>query len=146
MPPQGDQVVRTRLGALIAHNAGLGAGARLGLEPQDAAEPGRRGTALGGVLERKSRLRGVLQRDPQALEQVDEKERFEEFQHYARSPMMIGSLWPRGITRLFRSTVPSLRILSWSRIRPYSSASGRGGHPETYTSTGTTLSTPCSTL
>src|SRR5258708_7869367 len=61
-------------------------------------------------------------------------------------PIIVGSLSPDMMTRSLRSTVPSLRILSCSRIRPYSSASGRGGQPETYTSTGTTLSTPCRTL
>ena len=58
----------------------------------------------------------------------------------------VGSVSPDRMTRSRRSTVPSFRILSCSRISPYSSASGRGGQPETYTSTGTTLSTPCSTL
>src|SRR3954453_18228708 len=60
--------------------------------------------------------------------------------------MMVGSVAPDMMTRSFLSTVPSLRILSCSRISPYSSASGRGGQPDTYTSTGTILSTPCRTL
>ncbi len=34
-------------------------------------------------------------------------------------------------------------IFSWRRTMPSSSASGRGGHPGTWTSTGTILSTPC---
>ena len=38
------------------------------------------------------------------------------------------------------------RILSWSFIRPSSSASGRGGQPARYTSTGTTRSTPFTTV
>jgi len=38
------------------------------------------------------------------------------------------------------------RTLSWIRISPSSSASGRGGQPGTYTSTGTTRSTPLTTL
>ena len=50
---------------------------------------------------------------------------------YECSPMRVGSVWPDMMTRSLRSTVPSLRILSCSRINPYSSASGRGGQPET---------------
>src|SRR5689334_8000139 len=37
-------------------------------------------------------------------------------------------------------------ILSCNRMIPSISASGRGGHPGTYTSTGTTRSTPLTTL
>src|SRR5581483_3077087 len=143
---QGNQVVGARLRALITDDAGLGAGAGLGLQPQDAAEAWRGRPPLRRILERKRRLRRVFQRHPQALEQVDQEEGLDELEHYARSPMTTGSLWPRGITRSFRNTVPSLGILSCNRINPYSNASGRGGHPDTYTSTGTTLSTPCSTL
>src|SRR5438128_1446219 len=65
---------------------------------------------------------------------------------HARSPIKVGSLAPDMMMRSLRSTVPSFRILSCSRISPYRSASGRGGQPDTYTSTGTTLSTPWSTL
>ncbi len=39
---------------------------------------------------------------------------------------------------------PPFAIFSRSRSTPSVSASGRGGHPGTYTSTGTTVSTPCS--
>src|ERR1700682_5510122 len=39
----------------------------------------------------------------------------------------------------------SVMILSWSFRRPSVSASGRGGHPGTYTSTGRILSTPSQT-
>ena len=39
---------------------------------------------------------------------------------------------------------PPLAIFSRSRRMPSISASGRGGHPATYTSTGTMVSTPCS--
>src|SRR4029079_4840696 len=38
------------------------------------------------------------------------------------------------------------RIFSWSRTMPSISASGRGGHPGTWMSTGTILSTPWSTV
>src|SRR6266705_1686017 len=69
VPAERDQVVGTRLGTLVAHDAGLRAGTGLDLQAEDAAEPGR--------------------------------------------------------------CRPSFRILSWSRIRPYSSASGRGGQPDT---------------
>ena len=46
-------------------------------------------------------------------------------------PISVGSVSPDMIMRSFLSTVPSLRILSCSRINPYSSASGRGGQPDT---------------
>jgi hypothetical protein len=39
---------------------------------------------------------------------------------------------------------PPFAIFSRSRSTPSVSASGRGGQPGTYTSTGTTVSTPCS--
>src|SRR5581483_4442607 len=39
----------------------------------------------------------------------------------------------------------SSMILCWSARKPSISASGRGGQPGTYTSTGMILSTPCST-
>ena len=42
----------------------------------------------------------------------------------------------RGTEPSRRSTVPSFRILSCSRINPSSRASGRGGHPGIATSTG----------
>ena len=119
-----DQIVRARLRALVADDAGLGAGGRLGLQPQHAAEARRRRTPLGRILERERRLRRVLQRDPQPLEQVDEEDRFEErddgLHVSARfSPIeQVGSVSPDMMTRSLRSTVPSLRILSCSRIRP----------------------------
>src|SRR5205085_8578252 len=147
MAAERDQIVGTRLRALIADDAGLGARAGLGLQPEHAAKARRGRPPLGRILERERGLRRVLQRDPEALQQVDEKDRLEEFENHARSPVTsVGSVSPDMITRSLRSVVPSLRILSCSRISPYSSASGRGGQPETYTSTGTTLSTPCSTL
>src|SRR5690606_37737255 len=40
----------------------------------------------------------------------------------------------------------SLPTLSDSKSKPSMNASGRGGHPGTYTSTGRNLSTPCTTL
>src|SRR5262249_7751466 len=122
-----DEVVGARLRTLVADDAGLGAGAGLGLQAEHAAEPRRRGTPLGRILEGERRLRRVLQREPEPLEDVDEEDRLEELDdglHQARSPIRIGSDCPCGMIRSFRSTVPSLRILSWSRINPYSSASG----------------------
>src|SRR5207249_3965473 len=83
-----DQIVRAGLRALIADDAGLGAGAGLDLKPQDAAKARRRRPALGRILERERRLRRVLQREPQALQQVHEEDRLEEVDdrlHYARS-------------------------------------------------------------
>ena len=59
-----DQVVRTGLRALIADDAGLGAGAGLGLQPQHAAEARRGRTPFSRILKREGRLRRVLQRDP----------------------------------------------------------------------------------
>src|SRR5215510_4653909 len=50
------------------------------------------------------------------------------------------ALAPRG------SPIVRALILSWRRMIPSISASGRGGHPGTYTSTGTTKSTPLTTL
>src|SRR5215831_4262675 len=97
MPAERNQIVRTCLGALVADDAGLRASARFGLEPEHAAKARRRRTPFGRILERKGRLRRVLQRDPQTLEQVDEENRFEEFNqslHYARSPISVGSVSP----------------------------------------------------
>src|SRR6185369_190940 len=134
MPAERNQIVGAGLGALIADDAGLRAGARFGLQPEDAAETRRGLTPLRRILKGKGRLRCVLQRNPQTFEQVDEKDRFEELDdglHYARSPISVGSVSPDMMTRSLRRTVPSLRILSWRRINPYSSASGRGGQPET---------------
>src|SRR5262249_52973471 len=65
-----DQIVGTRLRALVADDAGLRAGAGLGLEPEDAAEARRRRPALGRVLKGERGLRRVLQRDPEPLQQV----------------------------------------------------------------------------
>src|SRR5262245_23642839 len=78
MAAEVNQLVRAGLRTLIADDACLRAGARLGLQPEDTAKPWRGRTPLGRILEREGRLRGVLQRDPEPLEQVDEKNRFEE--------------------------------------------------------------------
>src|SRR5690348_18272684 len=51
VPAERDQVVGARLGALVADDAGLRAGARLGLEAQHAAEARRRRPPLGRILE-----------------------------------------------------------------------------------------------
>src|SRR6185312_5221491 len=120
MPAERNQIVGARLRALVADDAGLGAGAGLGLETEHPAEARRRRAALGRILEREGRLRRVLQRDPEALEQVDEEDRLEESNDrvHARSPITVGSEWPDMMTRSLRSTVPSLRILSCRRIRP----------------------------
>src|SRR5437762_5189601 len=145
MPAERDEIVGACLGALVADDAGLCAGAGLGLEPQHAAEARRSRPPLGRILEREGRLRRVLQRDPQAFEQVDEEDGFEEPDDrlhnigrpkglhyiYTRSAFIVGSESPDMMVRSFRSTVPSLRILSCRRINPYSNASGRGGQPDT---------------
>src|SRR4051812_29934535 len=112
-----NQIVRARLRALVADDAGLGAGGGFDLETQHAAKARSRRTTLGRVLESERGLRRVLQRDPHALEQVDQEDRLEEtddgLHDYARSPITrVGSVWPDMITRSLRSTVPSLRILS----------------------------------
>src|SRR5687768_10078338 len=145
MTAERDQIVRTRLCALVADDTRLRARLGLDLEPQHSAESRRHGTPLRRILECKRRLWRVLQRQPETFNQVDEKNHAEQF-HHDRSPTRLGSDSPTMMTRSLRSTVPSLRILSCSRINPYSNASGRGGQPDTYTSTGTILSTPCSTL
>src|SRR5262249_55755443 len=75
-----DQIVRTRLRALVADDAGLRAGAGLGLQAQHAAEARRRRPALRRVLEREGRLRRVLEREPQALEEVDEEDGLQELE------------------------------------------------------------------
>src|ERR1051326_2484101 len=77
MAPKRNQVVRARLRALVADDAGLRAALGLDLQPQHAAEARRGRTALRRVLERKRRLRRVLERDPEALEQVDQEDRLE---------------------------------------------------------------------
>ena len=80
-------------------------------------------------------LRRVLEGQPEPLEQVDQEDHPEELHEclhgYPRSSTKIGSVCPAMMTRSLRSTVLSLRILSWRRISPYNNASGRGGHPET---------------
>ena len=92
-------------------------------------------TALGRILEGECRLRRVLEGQPEPLDQVDQEDHPEELHEclhgYPRSSTKIGSVRPTMMTRSLRSTVLSLRILSWRRISPYNSASGRGGHPET---------------
>ena len=47
-----------------------------------------------------------------------------------------------GPSPFHRSAMSSLWMRSWSSTMPSSSASGRGGQPGTYTSTGTIWSTP----
>ena len=64
---------------------------------------------------------GVHRVDRGEVGEVDEEDRLEELLdgvHYARSPMTVGSDSPDMMTRSLRSTVPSLRILSCSRMRP----------------------------
>src|SRR5262249_48874866 len=78
MPAERDEIVGTHLRALIADDARRGAGLRLDLEPQHAAKARRHRTPLGRVLEREGRLRRVLERQPEALQQIDEKDRAEE--------------------------------------------------------------------
>src|SRR4029077_3721568 len=112
MTAEGDQIVGARLRALIADDAGLRAGAGLGLQPEHAAKARRRRPPLRRILERERGLRRVLQRDPQAFQQVDEKDRLQELENHARSPIKVGSVSPDMITRSLRSVVPSLRILS----------------------------------
>src|SRR5262249_16681002 len=121
MPAERNQVVRARLGALVADDAGLRAGAWFSLGPKHTTEARGGRTPFSRVLEREGRLRRVLQRDPQTLEQVDQENRFEEVDqslHYARSPISVGSVSPDMMMRSLRRTVPSLRILSWRRISP----------------------------
>src|SRR6185503_5383668 len=79
MAAERNQIVRAGLRALVADDARLRAGGGLGLQPQHAAEPRRRRPAFGWILERERRLRRVLQRDPQTLEKVDEKDGLQEF-------------------------------------------------------------------
>src|SRR5439155_15900046 len=55
VPPEGDQIVWTRLRALIAHDAGLRAGRGLGLQPQHTAESRRGRPPFGRVLESERR-------------------------------------------------------------------------------------------
>ena len=78
MAAERDEVIGARLGALVADDAGLRAADRLDLQTQNAAKARRRRPALRRILERERRLRRVLQRDPEALEQVDEEDRSEE--------------------------------------------------------------------
>src|SRR5262245_27472478 len=61
MAAERDQIVRARLGALIADDARLRAGAGLGLQAQDPAKTGRRRPPLGRVLEGEGGLRRVLE-------------------------------------------------------------------------------------
>src|SRR5688572_290986 len=75
---EGDQIVGARFRALIADDAGLRAGGGLGLQPQHTAKPRRRRPPLGRILERERRLWGVLQCDPETLEEVDQENRLEE--------------------------------------------------------------------
>src|SRR6185369_7534639 len=111
-----DEIVGTRLRALVAHDAGLRAGRRFDLEPEHAAEARRGRTPFGRILEREGRLRRVLQRQPQPFQQVHEKDRLEEtddgLHGYALSPITVGSVSPDMMMRSLRSTVPSFRILS----------------------------------
>src|SRR5207249_6754167 len=88
-----DEIVGTRLGALIADDACLRAGPRFGLEPEHAAEARRCRTPFGRILEGERRLRRVLQRDPQPFDEVDEEDGLEERDDaiHTRSPMMTGS-------------------------------------------------------
>jgi hypothetical protein len=107
VPAERDQVVGARLGALIAHDARLRPGTGLGLQPQHAAESRRRGAPFGRILKRKRRLGRVFQRDPQALQEIDEEYRFQERNdglHQARSPITVGSESPCQMTRSLRGT------------------------------------------
>src|SRR5262249_57969744 len=81
MPAERNEIVGTRLRALVADDAGLGAGARLGLQPENSAKARRGGTPFGRILEGEGRLRRVFQRDPEALEQVGEEDGLEELDH-----------------------------------------------------------------
>src|SRR5262245_44831353 len=113
MAAKGDEIVRAGLRALVADDACLCAGAGLGLQPEDTPEPRSRRAPFSRVLERKRRLRRVLQGDPQTFQQVDEEDGLEESNDCAhQSPTRIGSDCPCGMTRSLRRTVPSLRILS----------------------------------
>jgi hypothetical protein len=76
-----NQVIRTCLGTLIADDAGLRAGAGLGLQAQNASEAWRRWTPLRRILKGERRLRRVLQRHQQPFQQIDEKQRLDEFDY-----------------------------------------------------------------
>ena len=106
--------------------------------------PRRDRAPLCRILERERRLRRVLESEPEPLQQIDEKMAAESFS------MRLADQSRLGLSRHYDALLAEHRILlanlSCNRISPYSSASGRGGQPETYTSTGTILSTPCSTL
>ena len=116
VPAKVDELVWAHLGALVAHDTSLRPGLRLDLQTQDSAEPRCDRPTLFRVLKGKRRLWRVLQREPHALEEVDEEDRLEELrqeQHrYPRSSTIIGSVCPAMITFLGPSTVLSLRILS----------------------------------
>jgi hypothetical protein len=73
MAAERNQVVRAGLRTLIAHDANLRTGFGLNLEPQDAPEPGRHRPALCRILKGEGRLRGVLERHPQALQDIEEE-------------------------------------------------------------------------
>src|SRR5262245_46003143 len=69
-----DQVVGTGLRALIADDAGRGAGFGLDLKAEQAAEARRDRTALRRVLKGEGGLRRVARRDQQPLDEVDEED------------------------------------------------------------------------
>src|SRR5262249_23292138 len=70
MAAERNQIIGAGLRALIADDAGLRAGGRLGLQSQHAAKAGRRGSTLGWILEGERRPRRVFRGDPQSLDQV----------------------------------------------------------------------------
>ena len=117
---QEDQLVRTDLGALVAHDAGLRTGLRLDLQSEHPAKTGCDRPAFLRVLEGKRGLRRELQRDQQPLDQIDQKDHPNQPHQplHGTSSTRIGSVCPTITTRSLRNTVLSFRILSCKRINP----------------------------
>src|SRR5205814_6827186 len=104
------------------------------LEAENTAKARCDRPPFGRILKRERRLRRVTQRHEQSLDQIDQQDRSDKARnavHVASSTTGTGSVEPSLMTCFRRSTVFSRRILSWSRISPYKSASGRGGQPDT---------------
>src|SRR6186713_462854 len=134
MTAQGNQIVRARLGALIAHDAGLGARLGLHLQTKNTAEPWRHRAPLGWILEREGRLRRVLEREPETLEQVDEEDGSKQFSHGLANQRRFG-LAGHDDALLAEHRVLFANLILQAH-QPVEKRFGPGGHPDTYTSTG----------
>src|SRR5262245_23047497 len=91
---EGDQVVGTCLRALVANDAGLGPGPRFGLQPENAPESGSRRSSFRRILKSEGGLRRVLERHPQTLQQVDQKNRLQELEEDSHN----GTRWLRSLS------------------------------------------------